>query len=316
MLSTTLTTTLTILDLPYDIFYNLIEYIDICDFHHFCRIHLSISLFYNKNKIRIIQYYLKKHQVKYEEETCLIYYLNMYPSLDDYYNKININTVKNEDNSFDYLEVFKLFLKLIYAKEIKVYYEVTSIPILPNLFKLDISHCNHLKNIPMLPKLRVLCMIKTKLHTIPDFPNLLDLNISNNQYILKLPKLEKLIYLDVSRCHHLTSLNNMSLLNIEHLDISNSSITVLPYENRLSKLYLLNISYTNINKIPNYKLLRILNISGCRSLRHIPSLPELQYIYCISWIDCPINFEDYRYDYFSNNVTIDTGTGLKRLKMD
>jgi Leucine-rich repeat (LRR) protein len=166
------------------------------------------------------------------------------------------------------------------------------LPDLSRFYKLEKLYCdrNYLKNIPLIPTLKVLYCYDNELTSIPEFPNLQILDCSSNK-ITNIPILNNLEYL-------ICSYNQLTVIpflpKIRYLCCTNNKITNIEKINSLQVLY---CSRNELKNIPNLINLEKLYCSSNHFII-LPELPKLKILYCFNNPICDITENDY----YINNI--------------
>lgn len=242
----------------------------------------------------------QKYSVNYTDPNNFIYKMG----------RMRIDSVKNEDGSFDLEAVYSLYMQCFFVEEINCSNKgITSFPVYPNLKKLICTY-NKLKRIPPLgslqklfcynseveeigvcPELRILEAQNNKLTRLECYPKLQKLMCSHNN-LETLPQMQNLRLLfceqnqiqklpifpvlEMLTCHH-NALKDLPLYpKLTLLDCSSNQIEALEMMNSLVTLECQNNSLESLPIFPNLKKL------DCRFnlLKRIPHFPKLE---CVSY---------------------------------
>ncbi|KAF7849703.1 hypothetical protein BT93_L0365 [Corymbia citriodora subsp. variegata] len=170
---------------------------------------------------------------------------------------------------------------------------------LPNLQKLLLAGCNHLKKLPPLNSLEKLDILNlsgcTLLNKIPDESfehvprlHLLDLSETKIERLPSVAKLGNLHCLILRDCHRLTTLTGLEYLTkLQELDLrGTSSLGEVKAKclECMHQLQILNLSGTKADELPsisNLTNLTQLSLSGCSGfaeLPHLDALTKLRYL--------------------------------------
>jgi len=126
-----------------DIYYYLIQYLDLNTFKRYCLLNREIYNICNDNIISIAKYFLKKYSVEYNDPLNFIYLYN---------NKL-MKEYKCSDDEWMYDELLKLYMKAYNLYIINcINMGVTSFPIYPNMI-IFYGNNNNLKVFPSQPNM-------------------------------------------------------------------------------------------------------------------------------------------------------------------
>ena len=178
--------------------------------------------------------------------------------------------------------------------------------ILESLQSLNVDRCP-IKKLPSLSELTKLSCTGCKdLSELPNLPELLELNSSSCKSLSKLPNLPKLLKLDCALIPSLVELPD-GLLDLKRLNCSGTGLRNIPLLKHLKflecrqctnlteisespELIHLDISFTKVEKLPQYPKLKTLSASDCLELSRLEPLPLLETLYipgCVNLKDLP-----------------------------
>jgi len=262
----------TVTDLPFELWYTIISFLD----HQFeitslmetckCLYQLFSHPIYGKVEYVVFE---MRHEVRCAINAIWYNYRPIRPS--DIPNNTRLGlrklrlSIYVRNDIWNTVRTFQMLTHL-YMNECN---GITTIPILPNLKRLDCTDCSNLTAIPILPNLKRLdCIDCKKLKTIPTLPNLKYLQCSFCRWLEYISSMPNLKHLRCACCSSLRDIGDMPQL--KNLYCRHCRwLTTIPKASQLLHLDCSNCR--NLTQIQNIQKLKDLDCRGCDKLKDVPN---------------------------------------------
>ena len=231
----------------YDIYVELLEHINSPDdIKNFCSQNKYLHNLCQDNESVIARHFLNKYQVDYSDPTNFIYI----------YNNVKINNYRDDNNRWDYVKIYKLYMKQFNKTKIEISNNViSSFPIYPKMIEIEISD-NLLTSFPIQPEMKEFMGSVNELTSFPVQPKMKYCDVEGNQ-LKSFPIQPKMTYCDISS-NQLTSFPVQPKMT--QIRCNNNQLTSFPVQPNMTKISAENnpfIYFPVQPKIPKIKYYRL-----------------------------------------------------------